>query len=94
MVRVMPRVLDGDIPEKTAVRPQDVVRLGPHLPSVLKYPPRPPIPTPPDLLRQEVFRHVLETLRCKRRCDIFRSFVPLRCSEVYIEVPRHQQFRL
>ena len=73
MVRVVPRVLDCDVPEKTAVRPQDVVRPGPHLPSFSKHPPHPMIPTPPALSRQEVFRHVLESLSCQRRCDVFRS---------------------
>ena len=33
MVRVVPRVLECDVPENTAVCPQDVVCLGPHLPS-------------------------------------------------------------
>ena len=29
MVRVVPRVLDGNVPEETAVFPQDVIRPGP-----------------------------------------------------------------
>ena len=51
MVRVVPGVLDGDIPEDTAVRPQDVIRPEPHLLSETKqylgerkrWPVRPPV---------------------------------------------------
>ena len=70
-----------------------VVRPGPHLPSLLENPPRPPIPTPPALLRQEVFRHVLKSLRCQCCSDVFRSPVTLWRCKVNVEIPRHQQLR-
>ena len=59
MVRVVPRVLDGDIPKEKAIRPQDVVRPGLHLPSSPKHSPRPPIPTPPEFPWKEMLVHVL-----------------------------------
>ena len=62
MVRVVPRVPDGNISEDTAVRPQDVVRPGPHFPSVPKHPPYPLIPTPPALSWKEVFHAAVSIL--------------------------------
>ena len=93
MVRVLPRVPDGDIPEETAVRPQDVIRPGPHLPSLSDHPPRPPVPTPSGLLWQEVPHQVFHPLRRQRRRDVLRPPIPLRCCEIDVKIARHQQLR-
>ena len=37
---------DGHISEETAIRPQDVIRLGPHLPPLPNHAPRRLIPAP------------------------------------------------
>ena len=39
MIRVLPGVLDGHVPEETTVRLQDVVHPGPHLPHNIDHAP-------------------------------------------------------
>ena len=64
VVGVVPGVPYRHILEQTTVRPKYVVHMGPHLLAVLENAPLPAIPSPQNLTRDEVFCHVLESLRC------------------------------
>ena len=46
VVGVVPGVLDGHILEHTSVGPNDLVRPGPHLLSMMEHPPCPDVPSP------------------------------------------------
>ena len=48
MVHVVSGVLDGYVPEQTAVCPKNVIRPGPHLPALPEHAPITTIPRPWD----------------------------------------------
>ena len=74
----MPGVLDGYIPEETAIRPQNVIHLGPNLPPLPDHYPRPPVPTPCAPVREEVRRYIFQDLRRQYYSDVLSPLVALR----------------
>ena len=78
----MPWVLDGNIPEETKIRSQDIICLGTHLSPQPDHAPHPPVPTPGDPSREELCGHILQTHRLQRRRNLFFSSFSLSLHQV------------
>ena len=92
MVWVVPRVPDGDVSKETAIRPQDIVRPGPHLPPLSYTNPCPPVPSPWSPTWLEVRRHIFKSFCCQFRRNVLSSPNALRLRQFHVEVSRRQQF--
>ena len=60
LVRVVPRVPDGDVPKKMAVRSQKLICPGPHLLPLTTHNPRPLVPRPGFAAQEKVRGHILQ----------------------------------
>ena len=88
----MSGVSDRQVPKETLIRPQNVVLSKPHLPPCPDHAPRPPVPAPWALSREEVGRHILQPFCSLFRRNFLPPPIPLRLQKIQIKLSCHQNF--
>ena len=91
MVGVVPGVTNGNVLEQMTVCSNKIVRLGPHLPSLLVNTPYSPVPIPGFVTREEVRGPDFENRGRHIHHDILLAVVPFQSGQVGVKVASQQQ---
>ena len=92
MIRVVPGVPYGQVPEETTVRPQGVVHPGLQLPPQLDHTSCLPVPGPGVPAQTKVSKHILQYRRFQSRRKFLIPLRSFRARKVGVEISDHQQF--